>query len=100
MPPKPCDAVDFLVYEETTLLKFPGSDAYFYVTEKMAIDADGAPNAYYPQDRGIDALANAGFPIKWPLTLERMEELAVSALTTIGGWERVLACVGPQPLTP
>jgi hypothetical protein len=28
----------------------------------MAIDADGAPNAYHPEDTGIDALANAGFP--------------------------------------
>lgn len=28
----------------------------------MAIDADGAPNAYHPQDNGIDALANAGYP--------------------------------------
>lgn len=62
MPPTPCDAVDFLVYEGTNLRKFPSSDAYFYVTERMAIDADGAPNAYHPQDKGIDALANAGFP--------------------------------------
>lgn len=58
----PCDAVDFLVYAETTLRRFPSSDAYFYVTERMAIDADGAPNAYHPQDKGLDALANAGFP--------------------------------------
>ena len=62
MPPMPCDAVDFLAYEGTRLRKFPGSDAYFYVTDRMAIDADGAPNAYHPQDKGIDALANAGFP--------------------------------------
>ena len=58
----PCDAVDFLVYEGTALRKFPDSNVYFYATERMAIDADGAPNAYHPQDRGIDVLANAGFP--------------------------------------
>jgi hypothetical protein len=62
MPMTPCDAVDFLEYEGTTLHKFPSVDAYFYVIERMAIDADGAPNAYHPQDKGIDALANAGFP--------------------------------------
>jgi hypothetical protein len=62
MPPTPCDAVDFLTYEGTRLRRFPGGDPYFYVTERMAIDADGAPNAYHPEDRGIDALANAGFP--------------------------------------
>ena len=57
----PCDAVDFVVYEGTPLRKFDTS-AYFFVTERMSIDADGAPNAYHPNDTGIDALANAGFP--------------------------------------
>jgi hypothetical protein len=28
----------------------------------MAIDADGAPNAYHPKNIGIDANGNAGFP--------------------------------------
>jgi hypothetical protein len=28
----------------------------------MAVDADGAPNAYHPDDTGLDALANAEFP--------------------------------------
>src|SRR5262245_30962205 len=60
--PMPCDATDFLSYEGTLLRKLPGTDAYFYVTDHMAIDADGAPNAYHPDDKGIDALANAGFP--------------------------------------
>lgn len=30
----------------------------------MAIDADGAPNAYHPQNTGLDYLANAGYPAK------------------------------------
>lgn len=60
--------------------KFPGSDAYFYVTERMAIDADGAPNAYHPHDTGLDALANAGFPN--------------------GGWKSILAVDPLDPTTP
>jgi hypothetical protein len=73
-----CDAVHFLSYEGTLLRTFPGTDAYFYVTDRMAIDADGAPNAYHPDDKGIDALANAGFPH--------------------GGWKSILA-VDPQDST-
>ena len=57
-----CDAVASQTYRGTQLFKIPDSNAYFYVVNRMAIDADGAPNAYHPQDRGIDALANAGFP--------------------------------------
>ena len=72
-----CDAIDFLTYEGTVLRKFAGSAAYFYVTDRMAIDADGAPNVYHPEDRGIDALANAGFPH--------------------GGWKSILAV---DPLDP
>jgi hypothetical protein len=30
----------------------------------MTIDADGAPNAYHPQDIGLDDLKNAGYPAK------------------------------------
>ena len=42
--------------------KIPVSQAYFYTITRMAIDAGGAPNSYHPLDKGIDALANAGFP--------------------------------------
>lgn len=31
----------------------------------LSIDADGAPNAYHPEDKGLDHLANAGKPGKW-----------------------------------
>jgi hypothetical protein len=57
-----CDAVPGGEYKGTKLFKLPDSTAYFYVVNRISIDADGAPNAYHPQDRGIDALANAGFP--------------------------------------
>ncbi len=40
----------------------PAASAYTYTTGRMEIDADGAPNAYHPNDSGLDALANAGYP--------------------------------------
>lgn len=49
-------------YKGVALKRIDGHRAYAYRVTRMAIDADGAPNAYHPQDRGIDALANAGYP--------------------------------------
>lgn len=43
---------------------FPGESAFFY-HGKLAVDADGAPNAYNEQDTGIDYLRNAGRPGNW-----------------------------------
>ena len=40
------------------------SDGFFYEAG-MTIDADGAPNAYSPQNTGIDDLGNAGAPGDW-----------------------------------
>jgi hypothetical protein len=57
-----CDATPWFDYQQTSLKAIPDTRAYFYVTKRMAIDADGAPNAYHPQDTGLDALANAGYP--------------------------------------
>ena len=57
-----CTAENWITYKGVAVRKFAGSSAYFYVTERMAIDADGAPNAYHPNDTGIDALKNAGYP--------------------------------------
>lgn len=44
--------------------QLPENAAFFFVAG-MAIDADGAPNAYNPQDTGIDDLKNAGEPGNW-----------------------------------
>jgi hypothetical protein len=41
-----------------------GSRAFFYESG-MTIDADGAPNAYHPDNLGLDDLANAGTPGSW-----------------------------------
>lgn len=41
-----------------------GNTAFFYESG-MTIDADGAPNAYHPDNTGLDDLANAGTPGRW-----------------------------------
>jgi hypothetical protein len=42
----------------------PGGQAFFFVSG-MTIDADGAPDAYNPDDTGLDELANAGTSAHW-----------------------------------
>ena len=42
----------------------PDSQGFYFVSG-MAIDADGAPNAYHPDDIGLDEVANAGAPGRW-----------------------------------
>jgi hypothetical protein len=44
--------------------RLPGSLAFFYESG-MTIDADGAPNAYHPDNSGLDDIANAGSPGRW-----------------------------------
>jgi hypothetical protein len=44
--------------------RLPGNAAFFYESG-MTIDADGAPNAYHPDNLGLDDLANAGTPGRW-----------------------------------
>jgi glycosyl hydrolase group 75 (putative chitosanase) len=44
--------------------RFPGTTGFFYESG-MTIDADGAPNAYHPENVGLDDLANAGTPGRW-----------------------------------
>lgn len=46
----------------TKLFRHGSVDAYYFVASRMAIDADGAPNAYNPENTGIDYNANAGYP--------------------------------------
>jgi hypothetical protein len=49
---------------EIPIWQMPESSAFFYETG-MAIDADGAPNAYNPDNTGLDDLENAGEPGHW-----------------------------------
>ena len=49
---------------EVPIWRLPDSRAFFFVS-RMAIDADGAPNAYNSENTGLDELANAGEPSRW-----------------------------------
>jgi hypothetical protein len=50
--------------QEVPIWQLPGSQAFFFVSG-MTIDADGAPNAYHPDNIGLDDLMNAGTPGHW-----------------------------------
>lgn len=50
------------MFRGTQLYRQSNNLAYAYVTSHKAVDADGAPNAYHPNDIGLDALVNAGYP--------------------------------------
>jgi hypothetical protein len=75
-----CAFQPWLTYRETELRLDQTAGAYVYVTSRKAVDADGAPNAYHPDDvgrpctaegTGLDCPANAGFPGAdwWPTVL-------------------------------
>jgi hypothetical protein len=49
---------------EVAVWRVPDSSAFFF-EDGMTIDADGAPNAYNPDNTGLDDLANAGSPGHW-----------------------------------
>lgn len=49
---------------ETPIWQVSGSQAFFFLSG-MTIDADGAPNAYHPDNIGLDDLINAGTPDHW-----------------------------------
>jgi hypothetical protein len=60
-------------YQGTQLLREKPKDAYIFSTNQVKVDADGAPNAYHPDDvglhctkgtgfKGLDCPANGGYP--------------------------------------
>ena len=51
-------------FHELPVWQLLDSQAFFFVS-RMTIGADGAPNAYHPDDAGLDELANAGAPGHW-----------------------------------
>lgn len=57
---KPCH--NMMTYQAVNVYRFNNSDAYTYWLDHIAIDADGAPNAYGPDDQGLDSLRDAGYP--------------------------------------
>jgi hypothetical protein len=57
--------IDFAPAEKfrgTQLFRQANNLAYAYETAFKSVDADGAPNAYHPDDIGLDKLTSAGYP--------------------------------------
>ncbi len=71
---QPCGVSQFLSFQVSAhdgvpdrivpIWRRPENPAFFYESGMM-IDADGAPNAYHPDNIGLDDLANAGEPGVW-----------------------------------
>lgn len=58
-----CERVAWRTYQGTPLWRLADADSvYFFATRHMAVDADGAPNAYHPDNTGLDDNRNAGYP--------------------------------------
>lgn len=55
---------DRLAVDVVSIWQLPDRNAFFFISG-MTIDADGAPNAYHPDDTGLDELSNAGSPSHW-----------------------------------
>ena len=49
----------------TECYAWAAGSAYAYEIDRMNLDADGAPNAYGPQNQGLDDARNAGWPGGW-----------------------------------
>ena len=77
-----CPYSHWMDYRGTPLLRHPSAMAYLYASSEVKVDADGAPNAYHPDDvglncrtgtgfEGLDCPANAGYPKAswWPSVL-------------------------------
>lgn len=69
----PCAFQSWDDYRGTKLIRDVPSGAYIFTTLAVKVDADGAPNAYHPNDiglhctngvgfKGLDCPANAGYP--------------------------------------
>lgn len=77
-----CPFEDWRTFKNTELRRTGDQKAYFWITSRTAIDADGAPKAYHPDDvdkpcgatgAGLDCPANAGYPNTswWPTVLAK-----------------------------
>ena len=67
---------------EVPIWRTPDSTAFFYESG-MTIDADGAPNAYHPDNTGLDDLANAGAPGSWQGLAKNSRRRTLRAGSTI-----------------
>ena len=76
---KACDSrsllLNFPIYRdgeptrEVPIWRLGDTAPYFFATG-MTIDADGSPNAYNPENTGLDDMANAGQPGHWDGVLQ------------------------------
>lgn len=67
-------------YKGVAIRRLSDGIAYTYRTDRVALDADGSPRAYHPNNTGIDHNANAGYPD--------------------GGWRSVLVVDPQDPTKP
>jgi Fungal chitosanase of glycosyl hydrolase group 75 len=66
-----CAFEEWTQYRGINIRRLPDRSAYLYVTARQSVDADGAPNAYHPDDvnggacpdsgTGLECPANAGY---------------------------------------
>lgn len=63
-PPVNCSKTLLTTIEGFNVYKHTASGAIMYKA-KFAVDADGSPRAYGPNDSGLDYTANAGYPGNW-----------------------------------
>ena len=79
---EPCPFAPWSEYQGTKLLRVADGSAYLFSPREVKVDADGAPNAYHPDDvgmpctsdrqfKGLDCPKNAGYPNSswWPSVL-------------------------------
>ena len=68
-----CLHEEWMVYEGDRIIINGANQYYSFQTDHVSIDADGAPNAYHPENIGLDYLANAGYPDKtwWPSVIAK-----------------------------
>ena len=60
-----CPSSTIVTVGGVAVQRLDGDASAFFWSSGLECDADGAPNAYNPQDTGIDYLANAGHPGNW-----------------------------------
>jgi hypothetical protein len=58
---QPPDPLTDVVVADVPVLRFPDRAGVFFVA-KLAIDSDGSPHSYHPDDTGLDWLRNGGNP--------------------------------------
>lgn len=56
-----CRFEKWQVYNGVQLLKEPQTGSYVFVVRHAKVDADGAPNAYHPDDVGLNCIRDTGF---------------------------------------